>query len=243
MTAVVATLGTYPYFFSTLGGIAAVMLVACIAMGREQRWMVLASGLLLVPAFPAAVVFNQNYWSPVRIGGWVLGIEDLLFTFLAGSGSWLLAAWPFKSRLVPKLRMGHLLRRYVISMSMGGLVFFLLLSSGLGSMGSTLALYGVWLVVLLFIKRNFWRVALCGALTFGTLYPLLLTMVFRVWPDYISQFNGHSIWCHKAAGLVVGEIAWGLGFAASWPLFLTFIFNMQWRRLPAEQGTSITVLE
>ena len=234
METVLDILRSYPYFFTTIGGILAILLVTGIALGRDQRRTVVMSGVLLMPAFPAAAVFDYDYWSPARIGGRILGIEDLLFTFLAGAGAWLLATWPFRTRIITDLRLKPMLRRYATSMLIGLLIFFLLFSTNLDSMSSTLAIYGIWLVVLLFIKREFWQVALCGALTFGTVYPLLLKLVFFCWPHYLSQFSGHGIWSRKVAGLVVGEIFWGVGFGASWPLFLTFIYNAQWRVPPEE---------
>ena len=78
----------YPYLFSTLLGTTILLVVGKIFLTRQQWRAMIWSGLFSSPCFPFLVFFEKEYWMPVRLGGWILGLEDMIVSFWVAALSW-----------------------------------------------------------------------------------------------------------------------------------------------------------
>ena len=79
-----------PYLLTGLYGLATVIIFWLMA--GPQRMLMLLAGAITLPFFPLAALFNGEYWTPVRLGGGPLGLEDALYSFALGARAWFLAA-------------------------------------------------------------------------------------------------------------------------------------------------------
>jgi hypothetical protein len=81
--------GAYPYMFAYVIGMP--VYLAVLIAARRSFVSILAAGLVLVPFAPLAVFHETAYWSPRRIGGLPVGVEDALYLFVSGSFAYALA--------------------------------------------------------------------------------------------------------------------------------------------------------
>jgi hypothetical protein len=127
------TLETYPYLLSNVLWLTAVLLAVVFPPLSAQRRLILRQGLLGAVFFPFAAVANGEYWSPVRMAGFGLGIEDMFCAFNLGATAGLLAVLPFRRNLPaysPAPRLGRLVCAGTFTLSL----FFLVRSLGSSTM-------------------------------------------------------------------------------------------------------------
>jgi hypothetical protein len=231
----IETLQTYPYFFGTIIGLFA--FAVTFAFDREGRFNMIVGGLLHLPLFPFALIYNREYWSPVRLGGGLLGIEDALFAFLVGAAAWLFGTWRFRSRLELTYRWPLFLVRY------GGMVLFttsliiFFWSSGLGIMTASVIAGVISVATILGLKRDLWPIALSGAAGFTLLYCGTFLLILRICPSFACQWNGQNLWGTLVLGLPLDEVAWSCSFGALWPSILAYAFKGRLKALDSEKLT------
>lgn len=188
-------------------------------LGRVAFW----SGLGCLPCGLLALMHNGEYWSPVRLGGAPLGIEDFIFSFEAGAGAWLAAAWPLRRRLAGAASDG----RVLLWGGAAGAASWGLWRAGAEVMISTLAGTLGLLVVLLARRFRLWPLALTGMAVFTPVYFAVVRIQFAFWPDYILAWNPAGPWAAPVWGIPLGEIVWGPAFAALWPVVVASALGME----------------
>jgi hypothetical protein len=93
-------LKTYPNIIANLP-----MLILCaiypmfLRNGKAVR-TAYYSGLGCIPCSLVALVHNDTYWPPVRLGRLSYGFEDLIFTYIAGVMIWMGVWWVLREELV-----------------------------------------------------------------------------------------------------------------------------------------------
>jgi len=110
----------------------------------SHRRLIVRLGLIMIPNCLFSLA-NHDYWNPGRVGGWVLGPEDVLFTFNVAAMGCLPAVWLYRHNLIvaerPVPRIGRLLAVGVPAQC----AFLVLFSMGRSSMASMiLALLMRW---------------------------------------------------------------------------------------------------
>jgi hypothetical protein len=215
----------YPYLFANI-----MSLAVCLIASRmtPQGNMIIVSGLLSTPCFFLLAVPPWNeYWNPVRVGGWVLGVEDVLCSFDVGALAWLAAGAPFGLATSSRICHGGFFKRYAVLGSLTAGLFTLLWLVGLEAMTSLIATCFVVGAFLFALRRDLRFLALSGLIGFPILYSLIVSFYFRIWPDFAFQWKTHNFWGRAILGLPAGEVAWAVVFGFFWPLFVGHVCNVR----------------
>lgn len=204
-----------------------VLLLGHWSLARGQRRLVILSGLMNLLAAPFCLFLQGSYWSPKRVGGFLLGLEDVLFSFFVAALAWLLAAWPFRHRLhLSHQGSGSPWRRYAL-VSAPTVGFYLLLVwvrvDPMSALIITLLVAGGALLIL---RRDLWPFSLTGFLIFPPVYLLLVKLCYWIWPESVCQWNLQSFWGQIIGGLPLGELVWALAYGPSWPLYVGYVFQI-----------------
>lgn len=218
-------LRTHPYFFANLPLMVVVLTLVRSSLSRESAKWAYASGLFCIPCCLLSVAHEIDYWSPVRLGGILPGLEDIMFCILAGMLSWLASAWSLGSRLEMSFRLATALRRYFIFGLLFSALFSVLHLCGMSSMTITVLLTAAGLVGLLILRRGLLILAISGSACFFPFYVAIVFVQFRVWPDYVMSWYPDGIWGQRVMGLPFGELVWAPAFAAFWPVFMAYVWE------------------
>ncbi|MEZ6141867.1 MAG: hypothetical protein R3B84_14945 [Zavarzinella sp.] len=210
----------YPYFYTTLGGLLLVLLVALLA--GKQRKTILLSGVMALTLAPWAIAHEEVYWTPKRVIPWIPGIEDFLFTFVIGALSWAIAAIPCWKTAKPHLSFRGNTGRFIFVYLIASILLLVLLAVGIDIMSANVLLHLIILLGLLLIRSDLWKVAVSGAVGFALIYTALLLIELIIWPDFIHAWKPNSFWAASAAGIPLGEIIWSATAGAAWPLVVAY---------------------
>jgi len=179
-------------------------------------------------AYPA---YWKDYWNPMRVGGWVLGLEGVLFAFNAGATACLAAVLLYRGKLIvaeqPVSRIGRILA-IGIPAQCAFLVLFSMSRLGIASM---ILAQLMTVIPVLLLRSDLWRFSATGGIGFSLIYCGILKSVFWIWPDFVSCWKSTPAWGLLLFGIPLGEIAWAVSFGLFWPLFAGFVFDL---RLSAE---------
>ena len=215
----------YPYLSASV-----LMFLLCLVAGRlllppQQFRATIFSGLLNAPCCLFTPLLEKSYWSPKRAGGWILGIEDPLISYVVAAMAWLSVAFLLRNRLAFCMPAAGFFRRYNTAAGMSVALFLAMHLSGLDAMTALIVTCGVMAVCLQILRRDLWPLSLTGFLGFPILYLLIVKLDFWLWPESIFQWNPG--WGQTIFGLPLGEILWAVVFAVYWPLFFGYTFNLK----------------
>ena len=160
-------------------------------------------------------------------GGWVLGLEDILFAFNVGATACLAAIWLYRHQLTaveqPRPRIARVLA-IGIPAQCAFLAMYSIFRSGIGSM----ILEQLMAVVpALQLRRDLWRFSAAGGIGFPLIYRGILRTVFWIWPGFVSCWKSTPPWGVLLFGVPLGEVAWAFGFGLFWPLFAGYVFDLR----------------
>jgi hypothetical protein len=217
----------YPYFFATFGGGLLVLVVGRIFLPRQQWHIMVWSGLLNIPCFPFLVFLEKEYWTQVRFGGWILGVEDVICSFWVAAMVWLVIALFLGNQMLIKGRIRIFWLRYFLMAYLSGFLFLLFYFTGFGGMGSLFLACLIVTAFLLFRIRNPWLLFLTGIILHPVFYSLEVKLFFWVWPDFINRWNMRTIWGSPLLGIPLGETTWSVIFGAYWPLLMAYVFDLR----------------
>ena len=222
-----AVIQAYPYLFSGLLGLGAVLLIAARLPLSDHRRLILRLGLLMTVNFPFAVFSEADYWAPARMGGWKLGIEDALCAFDIGALAPLPAVLVWRSRLLlaerPVPRIGRLISLAAATHGCFGLLLLL----GWPSMTSLIVMQLVPVVPLLLWRRNLWQFAAAGGIGSLMLHCGIVKVCFWIWPAFASCWRSAPPWGQLWFGIPLGEMVWAASFGLFWSLLAGFVFDLR----------------
>jgi len=218
---------TYPYLFCTLCLMVVLGGLLRIA-SRYQRRLALASALIHAPfAFTEALAI-PHYWNPVRTANWLgASPEDFLFCLATGGISMLLATVPFRGRIVSHADPRISLKRSLIGLSLGALIFggsFFLPFKPMTNLLTPILLMGF--LVLVMIPR-LWKIGLAGMLGFTSVYLVFIKTCFVLAPGFIFSWTPGNLWGPAFWGIPLDEIAWAAAFGAIWPLSIVYALDIR----------------
>lgn len=213
----------YPYLCASL--VLLSFFIIAFFTQRKQRQPMLLSALFSAPYAFLSIFFVPTYWNPVRVIHFGTGIEDILFSFSNGGMVWLLATWPLRDRLMLDIQIKQIFKRYLILTSSGVTLWLVLIFFGCNPMHG--ALFGIVAITVLILglRIQLWPLGLVGALSFSLLYFIFCSILFALNPNFLLQWNFQSLSGNFILDVPIEEIAWSIGFGASWPLLIGYSFN------------------
>jgi hypothetical protein len=211
-------LGAYPYLVTVVACLPVLgfLLLRCDSV---QRRLALLSGLLATPYGFASVLVVPTYWNPQRVFEFFgAGIEDLIFSFFAGSAAWICASLPWGKGMVVTIRPGYIFKWYVLVNIVGVSTVLAAVRMGIDPMTAILGSFALGIVALLRTCPSRWVLAATAGAAFPVAYALLVRLSFLVVPDFVGQWAPGGSWGGVILGIPAGEIAWAVGFGTCWPL-------------------------
>ena len=117
-------LETQPYLVMSL-----LLLLLCAAglvVFRKQRRSIVLASLLSMPFCIYETVFIPEYWSPAQLGGRLIGLADVLFSFSTGGIAWICATFCIQEDLLFSWNHRLFLRRFFGGAILGVMVSLML---------------------------------------------------------------------------------------------------------------------
>lgn len=228
-------IATYTYLSASLllMGVFAI----AYALKPEHRRVGLLSASLSAPYSLFAVVFVPAYWEPTQVFRFLVGPEDLLFSFATGGTVWILLAGSYYA--IPDRLWGRACgARYalVTALFLAGWTVVGLL--GLPIMWAALvAGVGLWCFL---VCRDMaaLAVSLKSAAAFTIGYTLFVATVLYFSPASALSWTAGGLVGITILGVPLEETLWAVEFGAVWPLLIAYILDIAPRRPVGEQAVA-----
>lgn len=218
MTAI--TPSNYPYLFAQLPTVA-LILAGFVAM-RTARGMMLLSGLAFAPVALSGFFFG-DYWRPNRLGGGLVGLEDILFCFTSGALAWLTAILPLRGKVETNFDLSVFFKRGLAAIGFCVIAYVPFAIGGVGVMMTTLLVMAAALAFLLVLDRDHWPLSFNAAALCTLYYWLVLIGGSTLFgSDFTSMWDGHEQWGPRLFDVPVEEYMWSLVFPATYALFIAW---------------------
>lgn len=216
-------LETQPYLVMSL-----LLFLICavgLAMFRRQRRSIVLASLLSMPFCIYEIVFIPEYWSPAQLGGRLIGLADVLFSFSTGGIAWICATFCIREDVLFSWSPRLFLRRFFGASILGVMLSLILWVIGLTIMTAVLICMLIGLIVLSWRFRRLQHISLIGALGFALCYFAVLKLILlssSAFPHYwnLGNLSGYGLW-----GVPLEEVLWALGYGAIWPRFIAYVFD------------------
>ncbi len=176
--------------------------------------------------------FLTDYWHPETFTGWLVGIEDFSYGFLAAGLISTLYEFIFHRALSLRPLRKHDFSLMIIPFfCLGGISFNLLYLLGINSIYAAFASFAVMAVVILYFRRELILDSLVTGLMFFALTFLVYTVILRVFPQLINRWwylaNLSGIYL---ANIPVEELLWAFGMGMVVGPFYEFVTGYKLRR-------------
>ncbi len=214
----------YPYFVSSI--LLLLLLAGLMLFFAQLVKTSLVAGLLSIPLSFSTVLFVPEYWDPVRLFDYWVGIEDLLFSFATGGIVWILAVLVSHSR-TNQIAWEQVAWRYLIVVALGLSAKTIMQEIGGPIMNQAI---GGMLVTCLVLSWKNWRVlrpALRSGILFMMGYTLLLSVLFWLFPGFDAQWTIENLSGLSVFNVYLEEILWAFGFGVSWTIVMFFVFGIE----------------
>jgi hypothetical protein len=233
------TINSYSYLRATL--LATAILSAVAYNLRNQRKIAFFSGFLHAPSGIFAFTFVE-YWTPERLGGRAVGIEDILFNYASGISVWLLVApWPFAQKLRVDWNFKVIMRRVALFATSVPLVYFFLWRLGMNPMTALMSTFALCGCFVLLRRPHIWLLAVPAAISYPVLHGFATAFAFEFWPDLPTTWNSDNLWGMPILfGAPLGELAWAAVYGSSWPLIVAFLLDAQPRCTDQDTKRALT---
>ncbi len=212
----------YPYLVTSL-----VLLMISMTgywVFPKRRRALLLSGLLSIPCSLTTFYFVPEYWQPVRLFDFPLGIEDIFFSFSTGMMVWFIMDVRHGNAIL-ETRWSRVLPRYFKVLPLGIVMIFLMRQIPIMVMNQ--ALIGI-IIIGVILSWNRWKAlpaALFTGAVFSLFYTLFLAMMFANFLDFSIQWTHSNLFGFSILGIPVEESLWAFIFGACWAIVMVFVFN------------------
>jgi hypothetical protein len=222
---------TYPYLVANL--VALPLLIAQFVVAGPQRAAMFASGALFTP-WGALAPLLSDYWSPARVGGLPMGIEDFVISFQTGAAIWFWASLPVRQTIVVDLRLLPMVAKSAC-FAVGFLAAAAVLAAiGVSAITQVIVLPAILATILLQSRPSHWRFALSAAVCYTLWYCMLLLVLYSFLPNLAAEWRTGQFWTISVLGLPLGEIVWALVGSTAHALLFANIARARFREpLPA----------
>lgn len=210
----------HTYLVASLAGLAPV-LAAYLAPSRHRRMMLLSAAAAICVS-PGAIVYEGEYWNPIRWGGGSFGIEDVLFCFSFGSLAWLCAVWPTGRGVEVGLHGRTFVRRFAAALCAYNAAWAALWLGGVSACTAAIVVQLALTAAILGMRRDLWPLAISSAMAYLALYCSTLFAVKAFLPNLFRLWNGSRLSGARMLGLPVEEYLSILAFAAAWSTLIAY---------------------
>jgi len=223
-------LKTYPYFFANLPLLILCLILPVFLRNSTAVRTTYYSGLGCMPCSLAALLHNDGYWQPVRLGRLPYGIEDLIFAYIVGVAIWMGVSWQLREELIiGAVSIPKAISRLLPAGLLSGALMVVLYAAGMDPMTVVLVVGCALVIALLFQRRSLWRLSAVGSVIFPLFYIPVVNLQFQLWPDYLLDWNPGGPWVKLFLGIPVGEVLWSVMFGALWPALLATALDIKLR--------------
>ena len=210
----------YPFLVANL--LALPFLALAFLVAGRQRFAMIVSGLLFTPWGTFSPLLD-DYWSPARLGGYPVGVEDFVISFQTGASIWFWASLPQRRRLGVELRLRPLLVR-AFCLAAGFLLGVAALTlAGISAITQVIIIPAAIVGVLLWLRPRLWRLALSASVGYSVSYAILLSALYALLPNLAGEWRAGQPWTIPVLSLPLGEIAWALVGAPAHALCFAFV--------------------
>ena len=209
-------------------------------MAGQHRKISVIAGLFYLCVLPLYLPFEEEYWSPKRVGSWIIGIEDVLLLFVLGSGQWAMVGAIMQNRLTTNLSWPIFLRRYAWLAFLGMGTFLSLWFAGLSAISASIIAQALISILVLILRPDLWPLAALGCALWMPLYMVNLKVSYLLWPGFETIWNHQNAWGHTLFGLPTGEILWVASGAAGYPVAIGYIVNARLHSLATRDSSAST---
>lgn len=209
-------------------GISLTVLGALVAAAfRRHRRTLLLSGIFAAPSGLLDAIFVPEYWTPRHAISPYFSIEGLLFSFGNGVLIWACAIAPHAPAVEYRFAPLPMLRRYLVYMSLGMVLFLALWRGGLGLtrlpiMDATLIVvmgYGLWF---LYMEPRWARFGVAGCVGFSLVYAIELALIAWLAPNTTGAWTREGFGGLKFLGFPLQELGWAAAYGGVWSLSTAF---------------------
>jgi hypothetical protein len=222
-------MSSFEYPYAVTSGILSFIAAGLLLLKKDQRRPLILSGLLSLPCSLTTFYFVPEYWQPVRLFGFTLGIEDTLFSFSTGTIAWFPAAMVYSPKL-PDTALTSVLPRYLWIAVVATAVMLITRSLSLPVMLQAIIGISVMGLLLALRKPRSLPIALFTGICFALSYTLLLAALFILFPGFFTQWTHANLSGTLILGVPVEEIVWAFFFGSCWVIAMNNVFNV-----PAER--------
>jgi hypothetical protein len=174
----------------------------------------------------SAVFFVPEYWQPVLILKFPVGLEDMLFSFANGGIVTFISLSVVRGRMSLNFSAGDLLIKYLLCSNLGALLCWFTYRAGIPVMTSCLIAMPVVGLALLAKNWRHWPLSMVGALGFTLLYMGVTALVGIGFPDFHQQWTMENLLGVRFLGFPVEEYFWAFGFGAVFPLIMAYAMGV-----------------
>lgn len=209
-----------------------VYLTITLVLGRltlkpvHFRLMIYA-GLLNATSGVFCFFLEEHYWMPKRVGGMVVGIEDILIAAVVAMIPWYLVAVIWQKTLTVHFQWRASFRRIACMMPLAYLAYLMGIYMQINPMSLLLIICTALAAGLLVLRPDAWPLAATGFVIFGLAWFLIVLATFFLLPGFVHQWNLDGTWGKPLCGVPLGEIAWALIFGALLPVLVSFTFDVR----------------
>jgi len=214
------------YIYLTLSLILLLIAAIWYSLFADQRRTMLISALMSAPWAFASIVFVPNYWNPVRVVHFLVGPEDIIFSFSNGIIVWAIAVAPLRGKISINFTFRRMLKRAFLLSLLSFSITMSLWFLGLKIMTAVFISLTVTTAILFLLLHRIFRI-LCirGAIGFSILYGILTGVSFSLFPHFLEQWNLANLSGMSIFNVPIEEIIWAFGFGAYWPLYIAYILD------------------
>lgn len=211
------------------------MIVVCVLLKRKQCVILsLISGALSIPGSFLTIVFIPQYWEPVRVFDWVLGIEDILFSFATGTLVWALSFSGDSARVCFRSQLKVVFYRYTKIWMIGALFMFVVSLINIAHLMTQIVI--VMLATALNVgglSRKLVYKGIRSALVFGCIYSIYVVVCFQIFPHFGNQWSWENLWGITLFSVPIEEFLWAFVFGYTWPILMIYTLNISFQTAKA----------
>jgi hypothetical protein len=197
------------------------------------RKIILIGALRAIPLGFLNFIFNE-VWNPDRLINGYATVEDFSFCFFSGGLTLALVNWT-----VNYTGSGYSFvfrwRRLILTSIWGIVIIFLGFLFGIWGYQIIYLSMVVSCILLIALKRPFWKIFLAGSVSMLIFYTVGLHLGFLIWPELI-----HFWTLENMSGILIGrvpleEMIWAFLFGGTWPVIFLYVSGppaeeFKWRK-------------
>jgi len=199
---------------------------------RDLRRKILIMSLAIAPMGPLSQLFySRDYWHPQLFNGWLIGIEDLLFSFAIGGIATVIYEELFGKKYMKRHLSAH--PKWMFAVALFGIVWMFVGNLVLGFNSIYVSTLGFLIIgaSFLFFRHDLLKDALFSALFVGGLMFVFYLLFGFIFDGIIQEW-----WMLKnISGIIIlgaplEELMWGFGWGFVAGPAYEFINGLRFRK-------------